>query len=295
MRFGLLVPNWAPFDQDLMIKLAVHAEALGFDHVFYTDHLTNPHVKSDNLPDLTVESWSLISHIAALTSRIRLGTAISPMSVRPPALLAKVVATVDNLARGRIDLGVGTGWSPGSFGLVGAEFGTPVSRAARLREGIELIRRLWLEDEVNFAGEFYSAEGAVVGPKPVQKPYPPIWLGGFRDPMLKLAGELSDGWLPWHRPVDIYAECLLKIRQHAVDFGRQPTSVIPGTVVMVVADNLRDVPLNLGQGAPPNITVSTVQESVDAYEAVGAELFVAFLYPAEDALDTVSELAKRLL
>jgi probable F420-dependent oxidoreductase len=295
MDFGLLVPNWAPFDQDVMIEVALEAEAAGFDRVFYTDHLLNPHVESDGLPELTVETWALISHLAARTSRIRLGTAISPMAVRPPALLAKQIATIDNLSGGRIDVGVGAGWAPGSFRLLSSDFGTAASRAARMREGIELMTRLWTGERVDFKGDFYEADAAVVAPRPVQKPHPPLWLGGFRDSMLELAAQAADGWIPWHRPVATYADCLARLRQFAVDAGRDPASVTPGTVCLVVPDKLRDAPLDLGQGEPPNITVSTADEAVAAYAAAGAELFIAFLFPADDAVETVKRLADRLL
>jgi probable F420-dependent oxidoreductase len=295
MNFGLLVPNWAPFDQQVMIDVALEAEAAGFDRVFYTDHLLNPHVDSDGLPELTVESWSLISYVAARTSQVRLGTAITPMAVRPPALLAKQIATIDNLSGGRIDVGVGAGWAPGSFRLLNSEFGTAASRARRLREGITLMTRLWTEEVVDFDGEFYEAQAAVVGPKPVQRPYPPVWLGGFRDSLLKLAGELADGWIPWHRSPAVFKECLGTVRMYAASAGRDPSAIVPATVCLVVPDKLRDAALDLGQGKPPNITVSTADEAVAAYEAAGAELFVAFLYPAEDARRTVRELGARLL
>jgi probable F420-dependent oxidoreductase len=295
MEFGLLVPNWAPFDQQVMIDVALEAEASGWDRVFYTDHLLNPHVESDGLPELTVESWSLISYVAARTARVRLGTAISPLAVRPPQLLAKQIATIDNLSGGRIDVGVGAGWAPGSFRLLNSDFGTAASRAARLREGIQVMRALWTEDRVDFKGEFYETQAAVVGPKPVQKPHPPLWLGGFRDSMLKLAAEEADGWIPWHRPVDAYAECLAKLRTFAGEAGRDPSAIVPGTVCLVVRDKLRDAPLDLGQGEPPNITVSTAREAVAAYEEAGVELFIVFLYPAEDAVETVKLLADRLL
>jgi probable F420-dependent oxidoreductase len=295
MEFGLLVPNWAPFDQEVMVRVALEAEASGFDRIFFTDHLLNPHVESDGLPELTVESWSLISYLAARTSRIRLGTAITPMAVRPPALLAKQVATIDNLSGGRIDVGVGAGWAPGSFRLLNSDFGTAATRAARLREGIEVMRELWTKDRVDFKGEFYETENAVVAPKPVQKPHPPLWLGGFRESMLKLAAEAADGWIPWHRPVDMYAECLAKLRGLASDAGRDLDSIVPGTVCLVVPDKLRDARLDLGQGEPPNITVSTVDEAVAAYGAAGAELFIVFLFPAEDAVETVRQLASRLI
>src|SRR5574337_1364249 len=108
MRFGLLVPNWAPYDQQRMIDVALEAEQLGFEHVFYTDHLMNPYGPRMNLPERTVEVWSLIAHLVGRTSRLRFGTAVTPISLRHPALLAKVVATVDNLSNGRITIGVGT-------------------------------------------------------------------------------------------------------------------------------------------------------------------------------------------
>ncbi len=295
MEFGLLVPNWAPFDQTTMIDVALEAEAAGFGRVFYTDHLLNPHVESDGLPELTVESWALISYLSARTSRIRLGTAITPMAVRPPALLSKQIATIDNLSGGRIDVGVGAGWAQGSFRLLNSDFGTAASRAKRLREGIELMRRLWTEDRVDFNGEFYEADGAVVAPKPLQRPYPPLWLGGFRESMLQLAGELADGWIPWHRPPAMFTECLETLRRYAQDAGRDPAAIVPGTVCLVVPDKLRDAPLNLGQGEPPNITVSTAAQAAATYEAAGAELFIAFLYPADDAPETVRQLGKRLL
>src|ERR1700691_1354228 len=138
-----MVPNWAPLDQELMIQIGLEADALGYDYLFYTDHLMNPHVESDGFPDLTVEAWSLVSYMGARTSRIRIGTGVSPIGLRSPAMLAKQVATVDNLIDGRLDLGVGTGWAPGSFGLLGKELGSPKERLERFGEGVELMRQLW--------------------------------------------------------------------------------------------------------------------------------------------------------
>ena len=295
MRFGLLVPNWAPFDQETMVNVALEAEAAGFERVMYTDHLLNPHVESDGLPELTVESWSLISYLAARTSHIRLGTAITPIAVRPPGLLAKQIATIDNLSGGRVDVGVGAGWAQGSFRLLNSDFGTAATRARRLAEGVELMRQLWTHDVVTFQGEFYDADAAVVAPKPLQKPYPPLWLGGFRDSMLKLAARVADGWIPWHRSPEMYAECLEKLGGFATEAGRDPASIAPGTVCLVVPDKLRDAPLDLGQGEPPNITVSSVHEAVDVYAAAGAEVFIVFLFPAENAVETVRELGRQLI
>ena len=294
MKFGVLVPNWAPFGQDTMIRTGLEAESLGFDHLLYTDHLMNPHAESDNLPDTTVEAWSLISYMGALTSRIRIGAGVSSVGLRSPALLAKQVATVDNLIGGRLDLGLGTGWAPGSFGLLGEELGSPTERLDRFGEGVSLMRRLWLEEKVNFEGKYFTAHDAVVAPKPLQQPYPPLLLGGFGPRMLEYTAQFGDGWIPWHRPVDKYASCLKVIRSASKEFGRV-TPVTAGTVVMVVPDHLGDVAMDMGQGPPPNLIVSRVSETVAAYEEAGCELFIFFLFPADGAIDTLRDIARRVI
>ena len=294
MRFGFLIPNWAPFNQDLHLRLAVAADDLGFHHVFFTDHMTNPHAAVDGFADEAVEAWTLISHVAALTSRVRLGTGVTPMGVRAPGVLAKQVATVDRLSRGRIDLGVGTGSARGSFALAGSEFGTPSARVAQMREGVQLMRKLWTEPVVNFDGEFYSADNVVFGPKPIQQPGPPIWLGGFTPPMLKFAADAADGWLPWNRPLDQYRDYLRQLNDFADEAGRRG-KITPGTVLMVVPDEFRDTPLLTGQGTPPHLTVSTIEACVADYADAGAEVFIILLFPAEGALDTAERLAARLL
>lgn len=294
MRYAVIVPNWAPYDQERMLELALEVEELGFDHLFYTDHLMNPYAATEGLDEATVEAWSLISYVAAKTSRIRLGTAVTPISLRPPALLAKIVATVDNLSGGRIDVGVGTGWSAGSYGVIDAGFGTPATRKARMREGIDLILRLWTEDRVDFDGEFFKAQDAVVAPKPLQQPHPPLWIGGWRPHMLELTARIGQGWIPWNREVDFYRECLESIRDQATALGRAD-EITYGTAMLVLPDRLRDEPLTMVHGDPPNITISTIGPSVDAYADAGADLFAVFPYPATDALEIVRQFARERL
>jgi probable F420-dependent oxidoreductase len=294
MRYGIAIPNWAPFDQELQIRLAVLADELGFDYVFFTDHLNNPHAELDGYPNEAVEAWMLISHVAGLTTRVRLGTSVTPIGIRPPAMLAKQVATVDRISGGRIDLGVGTGAGQGSYNFVGAEFGTYASRVAQLSEGVQLIRKLWAEPVVNFEGEFYSAENVVLGPKPIQRPGPPIWLGGFRPRLLKFAAEAADGWIPWHRPVDEYKDYLRQLNDFADEAGRSG-KITAGTLVMVVNEKFRDTSLLKGQADPPHLTVSDARATAAAYEEAGAELFVILLFPAARAVQTVEQLASHLL
>jgi probable F420-dependent oxidoreductase len=292
VRYGILIPNWAPFTDKLQVELAVAAEGLGFDYVFFTDHLTNPHAELDGYPPAATEAWTLISYIAALTSRIRIGTLVTPVGVRPPGLLAKEVATVDRLSNGRVDLGVGSGSAPGSFELTGVDYATPDARIGRLAEGVQFIRKLWAEPVVDFAGQYYAAERVTLGPKPIQPNGPPIWLGGFGPRMVALAAEVADGWAPYHRPLDEWAASLARLRERSDALGRKVTAA---TVLMVVRNELRDIPQLTGQPAEPKVTLATVAQTALEYQGAGAELFVAFLFPSDKALDTLEELAGRLL
>jgi probable F420-dependent oxidoreductase len=294
MRFALIVPNWAPYDQELMVRAAEEAEQLGYEHLFFTDHLMNPYAASQGFPEETVETWALIAHLAARTERIRLGTAVTPISLRPPALLAKQVATIDRLSGGRIDVGVGTGWSAGSYGVLDAGFGDPASRKARLREGIDLILRLWTEDRVTLAGEHYAAQDAIVAPKPLQRPHPPLWVGGWRRHMLQLTAELGQGWLPWNRPVEVYGACLEQIRAQASTLGRADEIVL-GTAMLVVPDRLADARLAMVHGDQPNVTRSRLTAVAETYEEAGAELFAMLVFPPEDVLDIARHVARVLL
>lgn len=295
MRFGLLVPNWAPYDQNLMIDMALEAEQLGYECVFYTDHLLNPYGPRMNLPERTMEVWSLVSYLAAKTSRIHLGTGVTPIPLRHPALLAKQVATVDNLSKGRIILGVGTGWhQPEYDGFGDTEFGTPATRKARMREGMDLIRRLWTEDEVTFKGEYYSVTKAMVAPKPVQKPYPPLWIGGFRPHMLEYTAMIGDGWIPWNRPVPFYRECVKEIRRQAKALGREGKITL-GTGALVLPDRLRNEKFPLVHGDPPNLTVGTTKPRIEEYAEAGADFFAIMIFPETDALASIRQFAREVM
>ena len=294
MRYALIVPNWAPYDQRLMVRLALEAEDLGYERIFYTDHLMNPYTESEGFAEETVEAWGLLSYLAGRTQTIRLGTAVTPISLRPPALLAKQVATIDRLSGGRIDLGVGTGWSAGSFGVIDTSFGDPQSRKRRLREGIELIVRLWSEGRVDFDGEYYSSHDAVIGPKPLQEPHPPLWVGGWRKNMLSITAELGQGWIPWNRTVDFYAGALRQVREQVAELGRADV-ITYGTANLVVPDRLAGQDFAMVHGDQPNITRATIGEWAERYEAAGADLLAMLIFPPEDALDIARHVARELM
>jgi probable F420-dependent oxidoreductase len=296
MEYALLVPNWAPYDQDVMIELAVEAEKLGYKRIFYTDHLLNPYGGTEGYAEETVEVWSLLSYLAAETEKIRLGTGVTPIALRPPALVAKQVATIDNLSRGRIDFGVGTGWSAGSFGAIDTDFGDVASRKARLREGIDLILKLWESDEqVAFAGDYYKSTDAVIGPKPVQRPHPPVWIGGWRNSMLEITAEVGDGWIPWNRTVDSYTKRMARIRDRAEELGRAG-DITYGAGLIMLPEKEADVKLPQAHSEQPALTTKTIKEWSDRFEDVGCEvLFLMVLPDPKDAKAVLHQVAEELM
>jgi phthiodiolone/phenolphthiodiolone dimycocerosates ketoreductase len=279
-----------------MIDLAQESERLGYKRIFFTDHLMNPYGGTSGYAEETVETWALLAYLAAETETIRLGTGVSPMALRPPALLAKQVSTVDNLSGGRIDFGIGTGWSERSFGAIDTDFGDPASRKARLREGIDLILELWSSDTaVDFDGEYYKSHGAVIGPKPVQHPRPPLWVGGWRQNMLAITAEVGDGWIPWNRTVEFYEKALGQIRAQAEPLGRAD-DIVYGTGVLVVPEGGVDTEMAQSHSEQPPLTTKTIKEWSDRFEDVGCELLLMMVLPdPQDSHAVLHQVAEELM
>jgi alkanesulfonate monooxygenase SsuD/methylene tetrahydromethanopterin reductase-like flavin-dependent oxidoreductase (luciferase family) len=187
MRHGICLANIGTYaDPRVSIRLALAAEASGWDGVFIWDHLA--FVWGPPAAD----PWTVLAAVASATERVRLGTAVTPVARRRPHVLAHQVATLDNLSGGRVTFAAGLGGSPSEFG----KFGEPTDakvRAAMLDEGLDLLRRFWAGQEVTHRGEHYTVEGVTLAPSPVQERVP-IWIGGNRPASLRRAARF-DGWL----------------------------------------------------------------------------------------------------
>ena len=186
MRKALAAPNFVE-DPNELVELAVAAEEAGFNGFFLWDHLM---FANDGEGPPIVDPWLVLALIAARTQSITIGTMITPVSRRRPAVLARQTATLDVLSGGRLVLGVGIG-SPaqGDFGLFGDETDA-VLRAEMLDEGLEVLQALWSGDRVTYAGRHYRIDGARFLPRPVQRPRIPVWVGGTlpkRKPMSRAA------------------------------------------------------------------------------------------------------------
>ncbi len=157
-------------------------------------------------PD-TLDAWTILAYVAGATSTIRLGTVVTPIPFRPPAQLAKVVASLDVLSSGRAILGVGAGWHQPEFDGF-SKWERAGVRVDQTAEALDLMTRLWAGGPVDFAGERYASRGAEIAPRPVQRPHPPLWFGTQGRRMLELTARYGDGWIPTGLEPDEYKQKL---------------------------------------------------------------------------------------
>lgn len=191
LKFGVQIPQEGLSYKDLLDLFKI-AEELKFDVAMVYDHF-HPIWSSYNAPNL--ESWSTIAALSRDVKKIKLGTLVTCNSYRYPSVLAKIVSTVDNISNGRVHFMIGAGWYKQEYLGYGIPFETPRKRILKLREAIMILKKMWTEEKSTFKGEYYSIKEAINFPKPVQKPYPRIWVGGAGERiMLKVIAEVADGW-----------------------------------------------------------------------------------------------------
>ena len=222
MKIGLAVRNFTAEPEmpnpEALLAYAVEAESLGFESLWVWDH-----VLLGVKPCFPIlDSLSMLTAFAGATSRIRLGTGVLVLPLRNPVVLAKELATLDVISGGRLILGVASGWYKREFDAVGIPF---EQRGRIMDRNLELLKRLWEEDLVT--GEYppHVLDGAVMMPKPIQKPRPPILVGGYVDRVLRRAGEQSDGWLTYFYTPESFSESWRKVCQFAEAAGRNPAEL----------------------------------------------------------------------
>ena len=219
-HLGLLIPTHAPGIQaDIAIQFARRAEEAGVDSVWVYDRLAfeNP------------EPLTLLGAIAAVTSRVRIGPNVLLPAIRPPALLAKMLATIDQISGGRLILGVGAGSKTDDFAGVETSF---ERRGKRLDEALEILKLAWKGGPVRYRGEFYDIDAGPIGPLPVQRPHPPIWVGGFEEPAFRRVARFGDAYLATSARGPLFLQqAMEKIRLYAQEQGRDPETILPAAVV----------------------------------------------------------------
>jgi 5,10-methylenetetrahydromethanopterin reductase/phthiodiolone/phenolphthiodiolone dimycocerosates ketoreductase len=218
---------------DKTIEFALLAEKCGFHAVTLPDHIFNPLTKRI-FQTPAWEAFSMLSAIGTLTRRVMLAPVVIDPVRRHPALVAHIVATLDHITKGRIALGIGCGEA---FNIAPLQDTTWDKPFTRLSEAITLINSLWastFENPVSFDGEYFKVRGAFLGFKPLQKPHPPIYVGGFGPKIRRLIGQVADGWIPWIYTPETYHRDLEEIEKSAEKAGRSLDEIETGVQVHAV-------------------------------------------------------------
>jgi probable F420-dependent oxidoreductase len=281
MQLGIGVPvsgSWAtPSNQVRLVKLA---EDLGYHSAWTFQRLIVPSPPPDERARMAVyqsvqDPIVPLAFLAGQTGRIRLGTAIVNVPFVAPTVLAKQLATLDILSGGRVDAGLGLGWSDVEFRSTGATF---ARRGARLEEYVGVLKALMTQDVIDHKGEFYEVPSSRMEPKPVQRPHPPILLGGMAEPALRRIGRIADGWISASRhDLTRVEEAIATMTEAAAAAGRDPErlrSVIRGPI--------RVRPAGTPDRQPLTGTLEEIRADLDTLRAKGVtEVFLDFNFDPE--------------
>lgn len=228
MQFGVMLPQIKRTWEETRAA-AEEVERLGFHSVWFNDHLYGV-----PLPSLPIfEAWTALSAVAAITERVQLGTLVSPVGFRNPALLAKSVATLDQISNGRVIVGLGVGWFEEEFTGYGMEFPAVPERLRALDESAEVMRRMWTEEQVTFEGRHVRTDAVYCAPKPVRRT--PLLIGGGGEKvLLRLVAKHADIWNNLAVTLDQLGAKVEVVRGHCRAIGRDPASLLISQQTMVV-------------------------------------------------------------
>ena len=300
--FGTSMPSRGDMASPENLRtLAQRAESLGFDSVWVSGHIILPR-KVDSFypyaadgvatfrPDEDYyDPLATLNFLAGCTQKIRLGTHVLILPYRNPVLTAKMLSTLDVLSGGRVILGAGVGWMEEEFQALGLD--TYAQRGAVTDEYIQLFKELWTKDNPEFHGEHYQLSESGFKPKPVQKPHPPIWIGGHTNPAIRRAAKYGDGWMPIGlRPPAILepeelAEKIARLRRLTVRAGRPEDAVSLCFSTGVTFDNSPGATRRMMNGRAEQIAADLRQ-----YQDLGVRNFIlGFPGDSVAALDEAME------
>ena len=249
------------------------AERDGFHSFWVMDHFYQlPIHGSEEEPFL--DAWTVLPALAAVTSRIRIGAMVSPVGYRNPALLARMAASLDHISGGRMDFGFGAGGFQPEYRSYGFEFIEPASiRLAQMKEALQLILGLWTHSRFTFHGNYFHAEDAILEPKPLQTPHPPILIGGVGPKItLRIIAELGDACNLWGPPAE-FVKQRKTLKHHCEEVGRDEATIEKTTYDLVVC-------------AP---TQSALQEKIERLLPKGIEPWMALVGTPSQLVDIVEE------
>ena len=299
--FGTSMPSRGDMASPENLRtLAQRAESLGFDSVWVSDHIILPR-KVDSFypyaadgvatfrPDEDYyDPLATLNFLAGCTQKIRLGTHVLILPYRNPVVTAKMLSTLDVLSGGRVILGAGVGWMEEEFQALGLD--TYKERGAVTDEYLQLYKELWTKESPSFQGKYYQISNTGFEPKPVQKPHPPIWVGGHTAPAIRRAAKYGDGWMPigLRPPAILDPEELggkiARLRKLTVEAGRPEDAVALTFSTGIVFDDSAGSSREMMHGGPEQIAADLRQ-----YQALGVSNFIINFHGA-----TVPELQENM-
>ena len=253
IRFGVMTVQNLPWEKEVERWKLI--ESLGFDSVWLADHFTDP----VNHAGHWFESWTLLASLAVVTEKIRIGTLVSSMPLRRPAVLARQALTIDHISNGRLELGLGTGASGDPVHkMLGIDDWVGLERVERFTDQIEVIDRLLRHDVSSYDGKFYKLNEATMNPQTIQKPRPPLVIAAMGKSMLKIAAKYADTWNSfgsedWRTPAEKILENTRKrvelMDRYCDEIGRNPEKLRRsllfysrhGRTILDSEENFRDV------------------------------------------------------
>jgi probable F420-dependent oxidoreductase len=308
--FGIAARNFTAYpempDAGALVEYGVKMEQLGFDSLWVWDHILLGVDPSFPI----IESLTLLTAIAARTRTIKLGTGILVLPLRNPVVLAKQLSSMDQLSNGRLIMGMASGWYKREFDAVGVPY---EKRGKIMDENLTILKRFWTEDMVQGDYGCHKIPAGVMFPKPVQKPRPPILIGGYVDRVLQRAAVAGDGWLTYFYRAESFAKSWAKIRDFATEGGKDPDTLLNAAQLPIrIGKSRADVESGMmewlgkewdyaswSDSTKDSAILGTVDECVEqlkAHLAAGVQkiIFVPYKYEIEQIETIAREIIPRL-
>jgi probable F420-dependent oxidoreductase len=275
MEFGICIPHYGkPLDIPKILDTVRRAEELGFDSVWVTDHLLVPQTLEIIYRDHMLDPLTVLNYVAAITTRVKIGTSVIILPYRNPIVVAKMLATTDQLSGGRLIFGAAVGWMEPEFAALRAPF---AERGAFSDECLRLIKTLWTQEKVSFEGRYFTFADMQASPRPLQQPHPPIWIGGNSPRARRRVAEFGDGWHATAMPFDELKAGIADARHKWAQRGRTGEPIfsmrIPCAIEGVSQDVLHYQPRRPGRDHLTG-SIASIVERLGTYRDLGIQHLV---------------------
>lgn len=290
-------------------NVALTAEKLGFDAGYVYDHFV-PH-PSDNRTKTFFEAYTLLSAISSITSKLRIGQVVTCNSYRHPALLAKMTSTLDAISNGRLDFGIGAGWFEHEYNSYGYKFDDPITRIEQLDESLTIIKKMWKNQKSSFQGKNYSIKNAICVPKPIQKPHPPIMVGGAGKKLIKVVARHATRYNhPFGTP-DVLEEKIKLLQESCKSIKRNHEEIENSVLLRVLVgkdnDDVKDIVSKLKKKnesiaefiirSKDSVALGTADEVsnyLQQYTKIGINYFIVNFIGLSKSLEMLSLFSKKV-